>query len=320
MILVWLGAVLAATCPAYDSAVSLGDLGAAGPSEASGLARSRARPGVFYTHDDSGDPVLFALDADGLIGEHRVTGADIVDWEDIASGPCPDGGDCLYIGDIGDNDSSRAWVTIYVVGEPARGEDAVVQASWRVQWPDGAVDAETLLVHPLTGEVSLVSKDPSGVSLVGRVPADPGATIATLDVVASLLLQGGDEGERLAAGGAWDPDGDRLVIRARERVLEWRTDPCDPDGHWADTPSGWTTPATPRAEGVAYGDDGSLVYVAEGFPAPLSAQACPDAVAGTGECLTDAESTGCCSGDADAAWLVLPLVGLARRRRGPSRG
>ncbi len=198
----WFAVASAATCPDYAQAVVLGDLGESGPTEASGLAASRDRPGVLYTHDDGGEPVLYALDEAGVLVEsHGVEGAEVVDWEDLATGPCPDGGNCLYIGDIGDNDGERTWVDIYVAAEPATGESVVVQESWRAQWPGGPVDAETLLVHPVTGEVSLVSKDPSGLSLVGRLPADPGAMIATLEIVATLLLQGNDEGERLAAGG-----------------------------------------------------------------------------------------------------------------------
>jgi hypothetical protein len=315
--LTWLAVASAATCPAYDDAQYLGDLGNTGPTEASGLAASRTRAGVLYTHDDGGDPVLFALDQQGeLIEEHRVVGADVIDWEDLASGPCPDGGQCLYIGDIGDNDQDRSWITIYVVEEPETGQTATVQETWRAQWPEGPVDAETLLVHPLTGEVTIISKDPSGLSLVGRMPADPGAGIATLTIVATLALQGTDEGDRLAAGGAWDADGERLALRARERLLEWRTDPCDPDGHWSDTPQGWQTDASPRAEGVAYGSDGALYYVAEGFPTPVARQACPDLAPATGECLdtTDPEICGC-RDDGQGAWLLLPLLGFASRRR-----
>ncbi len=312
----WFAVASAATCPDYAQAVVLGDLGESGPTEASGLAASRDRPGVLYTHDDGGEPVLYALDEAGVLVEsHGVEGAEVVDWEDLATGPCPDGGNCLYIGDIGDNDGERTWVDIYVAAEPATGESVVVQESWRAQWPGGPVDAETLLVHPVTGEVSLVSKDPSGLSLVGRLPADPGAMIATLEIVATLLLQGNDEGERLAAGGAWDADGERLAIRARERLYEWQTDPCDPDGHWEDTPEAWKTPASPRAEGVDYGSNGGLFYVAEGSPALVAWEACPDLEASTGSCPEEEEEACGCTRSGAGAWVLLPLFGVSLRRR-----
>jgi hypothetical protein len=55
-------------------------------SELSGLAASRSRPRVLWTHNDSGDrPRVFALRPDGsLLADLGVPGAEAVDWEDIA--------------------------------------------------------------------------------------------------------------------------------------------------------------------------------------------------------------------------------------------
>ena len=79
-------------------------------NELSGLVRSRSQPGLLWSHDDSGaGPVLFGLRADGRVAARpTVTGAQAVDWEDIAAGPAPDGRPLLYVGDIGDNASRRA--------------------------------------------------------------------------------------------------------------------------------------------------------------------------------------------------------------------
>ena len=73
--------------------------------ESSGLAASRRRPGVFWTLVDSkGDSAVFAVDRHGtLLQRVRVSGSRNRDWEDLASGPCPDGrGDCLWIAETGD--------------------------------------------------------------------------------------------------------------------------------------------------------------------------------------------------------------------------
>jgi len=318
----WIPVVIAATCPDYSAAQVLGDLGEHGPTEASGVAASRSRPGVFFAHDDGGDPVLHAFDAGGVwLETHGVDGAAVTDWEDIASGPCPDSGDCLFIADIGDNDGSRITVDVYVVEEPGAGQDTSVQSHWRLQWPDGPVDAETILVHPLDGDVTLLSKDPGGSSLIGRLPADLGTSIRTLDVIGTLELTAVDEGDRLVTGGAWDLEGERLVLRTRERVLAWDTDPCAPDAHWQDVPQGWETPAMPRAEGVDFDLAGGLIYVGEGSPAPVAGQACPDLIPGTGQCLDDDdddEDADCgCRGDGSTAWVLLPLcLGLRRRQLG----
>ncbi len=310
--LLWVISALAGTCPEYGAARVVLDLGADGPSEASGVATSRTRPGVFFTHDDGGAPEVVAFDLDGgLIEAHAVNGAAVVDWEDIAAGPCPGGGDCLFIGDIGDNDGTRTWISVYVAEEPGPQETIEVLEEWRVQWPEGPQDAETVLVHPQTGRVSVLSKDPSGLTDVGEFPASPGAGIATLEIVATFVLLESDEGDRLVAGGAWDMEGERVALRARERLLEWRTDPCDPHGHWENTPQSWSTPSMSRAEGVDYTLDGGLVLVAEGSPAEVGLVSCPDHEAGTGECV-EQEDCGCGSGG--SAWLVLPVLGFSRRR------
>src|SRR5438876_6301733 len=59
--------------------------------ESSGVAVSRAYPGVLWTHNDSGDgPYLYATDLRGTDrGALLVPGAQAIDWEDMSLGPCP---------------------------------------------------------------------------------------------------------------------------------------------------------------------------------------------------------------------------------------
>jgi len=95
--------------------------------EASGLVASHRYAGVLWAHNDSGDqPRLFAFRRDGVaVLPNRVTdparyrgitidNARNYDWEDITIDP--EGR--LYIGDIGNNDSARRNLAIYVVDEP----------------------------------------------------------------------------------------------------------------------------------------------------------------------------------------------------------
>src|SRR5689334_13067270 len=51
-------------------------------SESSGLTASPTREGVFYTHNDTGNPAfLFAIDRNGRsIGAYEVKGARLIDW------------------------------------------------------------------------------------------------------------------------------------------------------------------------------------------------------------------------------------------------
>jgi hypothetical protein len=91
--------------------------------ESSGIVASRRYPGVFWTHNDSGDTArLFAFRRDGTpvpegLEEYRgvnIQRANNRDWEDIALSE--DG--ILYVGDIGNNNSTRRDLAIYVIAEP----------------------------------------------------------------------------------------------------------------------------------------------------------------------------------------------------------
>src|SRR5688500_18639935 len=57
--------------------------------EGSGLAASRRTSGRFWSHNDSGEPVLFALDTNGRVtGRLSISGATVEDWEAVAAGSC----------------------------------------------------------------------------------------------------------------------------------------------------------------------------------------------------------------------------------------
>ena len=91
--------------------------------ESSGIVVSRIQPGVFWSHNDSGDrPNLHAIDRSGrLLATIRIGNATAVDWEDMSSGPCPrriPSSHCLYIADTGNNSRARTAFTVYVVAEP----------------------------------------------------------------------------------------------------------------------------------------------------------------------------------------------------------
>src|SRR5687768_8026461 len=56
--------------------------------ESSGLVASRSTPGLYWTHNDSGDgPFIYGFDSRGARkGVWRVAGTSARDWEDIAAG------------------------------------------------------------------------------------------------------------------------------------------------------------------------------------------------------------------------------------------
>ncbi len=84
--------------------------------EPSGVVASPDHAGVYWVHGDSGTGNwLFAVDGEGrTLGRVRVKGAENVDWEDIAH----DGEGRLWLGDIGNNDSSRRDLAVHRLPEP----------------------------------------------------------------------------------------------------------------------------------------------------------------------------------------------------------
>jgi hypothetical protein len=83
--------------------------------EASGIVKSRRFPGIFWTHNDSGNPpLLFAIRGDGRIVRQFRLVVPNIDWEDIAI----DGQGHLYLGDIGNNTRALPLRAIYRIDEP----------------------------------------------------------------------------------------------------------------------------------------------------------------------------------------------------------
>ena len=194
-------------------------------TESSGVAVSRAHPGIVWTHNDSGDgPYLYATDLHGSDrGAIRVSGADAVDWEDLALGPCPIGrGECLYIADTGDNLERRTSVTIYAVAEPdppllAADTQHVTAAALRLRlrYPDGSHDVEALYVSSRDTAVYLVSKGRSGAVRVYRVDraAWQSGRVATAELVQAVPITPDRSQGRLVTGAAIRADGALVAIR-----------------------------------------------------------------------------------------------------------
>ncbi len=280
MVGAWLGLLLSgALAAAPDNCVEWGEAELLATcedcpllNESSGVVPSRYRPGVWFTHNDAGgSPDLYAFDTSGVhLETHSVLGAGFRDWEDIASGPCPAGVDaetCIYIGDVGDNGSSREEVDLWVVAEPAAGASVEVVASWRLRYPVEPHDCEAIVVHPCTGRVYFITKERDGVPVVFRVPEDPtGPSMGVdLELVATLPTAWlGESG--LVTGADWSAGGDRLVIRTYDCGWIWETDPAAPEAHWSTPPVEIPIDVRGQGESIAFHPDGGVLTTTEQVP------------------------------------------------------
>jgi hypothetical protein len=254
------GPTKAPTCTAGDALARGAELPAG-----SGLVASSRSPGRFWAHNDSGKPLLIALDSKGTpLGSVSVGGAKVEDWEALAVGPCP-AGSCIYIGDIGDNDAERRDITIYRVPEPMDVSGSIDNAEvFRARYPDGAHDAETLLVTP-KGDVLIVTKGDTGPVGLYRLPSDakPGGSV-TLQSIGNARQSGRTPANERITDGAVSPSGAWVALRTNTSLLLYRTDDLIA-GNWKETSRvSLTQLGEPQGEGIAFGDEKSIYLVGEG--------------------------------------------------------
>ena len=223
-----------------------------GLPEASGLALSRRTPGVLWSHNDSGQPVLFAFDTSGMLrGRVRVPNATVEDWEDVSAARCASG-NCLYIADIGDNDAVRPQITLYRIPEPQPQDKQSANAeAFTARYPDGAHDAEALFVAG--DDIFLVTKDSTAVLYRFPRPLRAG-TPMTLERVGELAMKRVTDAE-VSADGAW------VGIRSGDEVAFYRTREIGKGGAAATVPLAGLK--EPQGEGVALDANGMLYLTSE---------------------------------------------------------
>ncbi len=186
-------------------------------SESSGIAASMCQPDVLWTHNDSGDGAfLYAMDPRGKhLGTWKVNGGKNDDWEDIATFKDAGGRCFVYVGDTGNNDLGRTHLQIYRIPEPTVAETAT-QSNKRnpiqtdpaevltFRYPDTPHDAETLLVHPQTGDIYVLTKRLDGPSQVFKLTS--GRAVKVGEVNLPAVPNG------LLTGGGISPAGRRVIV------------------------------------------------------------------------------------------------------------
>lgn len=228
--------------------------------EASGLAVARGAPDRLWVHNDSGAPVLHALNSKGeAVGRVTLTGARVDDWEALAVGPCGRGS-CLFVADIGDNNATRERITIYRVSEPAQLSGAVAAEAFHARYPDGAHDAEALLVAP-DGVLLIVTKGDTGPIAVYRFPPElQSGTTMTLERLGEALADKPGADARVTDG-AVSADGRWVVLRTRRTLTFYPADAFLRGQFREAHRSDLSALKEPQGEAVAFGA-GHTVYVA----------------------------------------------------------
>lgn len=256
-------------------------------NESSGLALSRRTPGIFWTLNDSGGgPYIFAIDERGETRARcEIAGGANFDWEDIASGLDEQGKPALFIGDVGDNLLIRSQLEVYQIEEPVLdATKAPVETTVRLarklcaSYPDGKHNAESLLCHPKTGRLYVITKSDTGHCGVYAFPEKlRSEACMMLEAVAALDIPPvARSGKRpidncMSTGACFSPDGRQLVLSTYSSLYEWTIDPAKSLAETlAEKPLRIVPPLLPQCEAVCFSADGKSLWItSERLPTPL---------------------------------------------------
>lgn len=249
--------------------------------ESSGLTSSKCHEEVLWTHNDSGNSAeLFAISPDGsLLGIHNFTGLVNRDWEAIASYKSTNGKCFLYIGDIGNNTQSKQEHIIYRVEEPTvyANLDSLSSNTSETSeyilftYPDGYHDSETLLVHPASRDIYIITKSLENPAFVYKFsdPIFDGRKVA-LEKVGILKLPSIPYGA--VTDGDISPNGKRVFLVDYFGGFEYvlADDATDFDNIWQQQPIKYDAGQRSQGESAAYSLDGKFVYTtSEGSNSPV---------------------------------------------------
>ena len=244
--------------------------------EASGIVASRKNANALWTHNDSGGaPEVYLISDRGkMLATYVLAGVKSRDWEDIAIGPGPVAGETyVYVGEIGDNNARHPVKTIYRFIEPMADEpqanapqtdesttiDTIRQIdAIRVMYPDGARDAETLLVDPLTKDLYIISKRERLVNIYRSAFPQSIDSLNALEKLGQLPREQVGILEQLV-GGDISADGKEVLLKSYVQVFYWQRE--DEQTSLVDLlqtkPKVLPYVPEPQGEAIAFAADGS---------------------------------------------------------------
>ena len=228
-------------------------------NEASGIDNSQLNRNIFWLHNDSGDSAqIFAIDGNGKhLGRFSIKNIENRDWEDITVGPGPGNGQSyIYIGEIGDNEALCDLKYIYRIKEPRidlnkTPYDSIIQDVETItyKYPDGARDAETLMIDPLTKDLIVVSKREKNVRVyVLSFPQNTESTIIPKHIATLPITQ-------ITAGDISD-SGMKIVLKNYENIYYWTRKPGQSlKDAFSQNPNRLPYIAEPQGEAICWSSD-----------------------------------------------------------------
>lgn len=218
------GPVISPTADPWPTAGRVGTVTADVLNEISGMQYSAKIPGYSWViNDENQTPQVYLIDIPGtgnIVGSFTPSGPARVDPESLRLHP--DGR--LFLADIGDNHNTRAGgVRLYAVPEPTSvGAKGVITAqTFTLKYPFGPRNAETLLIHPTTGQYLIATKESNKTRIVSfgsaTNPVTNGQLVKTLTNIT------------MVADGTFTPNGQYILFRSADeqntvvyRFSDWK--------------------------------------------------------------------------------------------------
>lgn len=228
--------------------------------EVSGLAASANNPGMLWALNDSGNAAEVFL-VDEQLNIHvtiKLKGLKNRDWEDIAVGPGPvEGKNYLYVGEIGDNMAAFQYKYVYRFEEPVQAQAAnmVIEKFDTItfQLPDGKKDTESLMIHPKTKNLYVISKREQPVYVYElSYPYSTNDTITATKLLAIPFTQ--------IVAGDFSADGEELLIKSYRNTYYWNIGSRNLKEALKDQPLIVQYKEEPQGESITFSRDGKGFY------------------------------------------------------------
>jgi hypothetical protein len=258
--------------------------------EASGIQASYSREGDFFLQNDSGAPVIYAIDETGRdLGSVLIVPAKNKDWEDLTSIPVADGR-WIIAGDIGDNRAKRKSIKLYFAEEPRTGKNNRYSGELELKhwlsltYPDGPRDCESMAYDPSSKQILLLSKRDKPPRLYSidleTALANDQAELKFLGTISRLRPPSPADRGNWGGRADWisqptgldiSPDGtEAVVITYRSLYRYHRKQGEDWLSAMQRKPTELVGPPAVQNEAIGYSIDGKAIYVTtEKVPAPV---------------------------------------------------
>jgi len=224
--------------------------------EVSGMVFGNTHPERIYVHNDSGDkPIVYVLDTLGnRIGKIKLLDVKNRDWEEIAIGPGRNNLSNIYIGDIGDNKAEHKDIAMLRFAEPTNLDAEVVVEKLILNFPNGAMDAESMFVDPISSDIYLFSKREKLTTIFKVSQEAFDQKNATLVKVGKLTFTG-------AVAADISQDGKQILIKNYFSIFYWERNLHETiEETLLKEPLELPYSPEPQGEAIGFTSDGSAFY------------------------------------------------------------